>query len=310
MEHLMSLLIHPGFHKTGTTWLQQQLFSDTGYFHSMFSHEEIDSLFVRPHDLEFCRDTAEKLVSERRSNDTNGGGKPIVDVISSEILSGLIFTGSHTSKIIAERLAECCGGAKILFTVRAQKPITRSIYFQYIKRGGRLDIEDFLTYRPEPGYGWFNPSVVAFDLLVRCYADLFGADNVLVLPQELLARDRNAFVSHIMKFAGGDGFGNGIEIEDRQRESVSPPASSVWLLRLGNLFREGPVNPNAIGSLNSMGNMMHSLAYSWKWGDKAAKKKMDAIIAKHMTGQFGASNRRLQAFCPVDLASLGYEMAD
>ena len=184
----MSLLIHPGFHKTGTTWLQQQLFSDTGYFHSMFSHEEIYSLFVRPHDLEFCRDTAEKLVSERRSNDTNGGGKPIVDVISSEILSGLIFTGSHTSKIIAERLAECCGGAKILFTVRAQKPITRSIYFQYIKRGGRLDIEDFLTYRPEPGYGWFNPSVVAFDLLVRCYADLFGADNVLVLPQELLGR--------------------------------------------------------------------------------------------------------------------------
>jgi hypothetical protein len=44
----MPLLIHPGFHKTGTTWLQQQVFSDTRAFHMLFDHEEIDRLFIPP----------------------------------------------------------------------------------------------------------------------------------------------------------------------------------------------------------------------------------------------------------------------
>jgi len=301
----MPLLIHPGFHKTGTTWLQQQLFNDRNYFHSMFTHEEIDGLFVRPHDLEFSTKATLAAVDERRSKT----GANTIDIISSEILSGLIFTGSRTNKSMAERLAASCGKAKILLTVRAQMPIVQSIYFQYIKRGGRLNIDDFLSYQPEPGYGWFNSSVIAFDQLASCYAELFGQENVMVLPQELLARDRPTYVDHIMRFAGGKGFGTDIKIEDRPREGVSPPASGVWLLRAGNLFKSGPMNPNAIRSLHGLGSALHSAAYRWTWGKNAAKIKMGAIIAQHLEGKYGESNRRLQTYCPVDLAGLGYEMA-
>lgn len=301
----MSLLIHPGFHKTGTTWLQQQLFSDRRYFHMMFDHEEVDRLFIRPHDLDFRADAVAKEVEARRG----AADSPLIDVISSENLTGQPFAGSQMSRVIAQRLADTCGPAKILLTVRAQLPITRSLYQQYLKRGGRLTIEQFLSYEPEPNYAWFNESVLRFGQLAGAYGELFGDENVLVLPQELLARDRQAFLVHLFRFATGAEFGGDLAVDERPREGISPPASGMFLLRGGNLFCDGPLNPNAIRSLEWLGRLMHRAAYRWTVGERAAQDRLKRTISAHMTGKFGESNRVLQRYCPLDLAQLGYEMA-
>lgn len=303
-EFRMPLLIHPGFHKTGTTWLQQQLFSDSRYFNMLFDHDEIDRWFIRPHELEYvAADTAHETMARR-----SPPGSPLIDVISSETLCGQMFSGSRLSRVVARRLADCCSEAKVLLTVRAQLPITRSIYIQYLKRGGRLTIEEFLDYQPEPNYGWFNPSVIRFGNLARCYGELFGDNNVLVLPQELMARDRQAWLGHLFRFLTGATFEGDLSIEDRPREGVSPPASGMPLLRTANLFREGPLNPNAVRAMRSLGDFLHRMAYQWKLGDKAARKKLADAISGRLSGQFGESNRILQGYCPVDLAPLGYEM--
>lgn len=300
----MPLLIHPGFHKTGTTWLQQQLFTDRRHFHMMFDHADIDRLFVSPHDLDFSADAAKAEVDTRRSGPDSG----LIDVISSETLCGQMFHGSRLSKVTAQRLADSCGPARILFTVRGQLSATQSIYMQYLKRGGRLSIDDYLSYQPEPGYDWFNPSVVSYAKLAHCYGDLFGHENILVLPQELLAKDRTAWLSHLFRFLHGADFAGDISLDDRPREGVSPPASGIPLLRAANIFRAGTMNPNAIRSLGWLGTALNSIAYRWKLGDVSARKRMRATIARHFSGKFGASNRALQPYCPVDLAQLGYEM--
>ena len=300
----MSLLIHPGFHKTGTTWLQQQLFSDSRYFLMMFDHEEIDGLFIRPHDLEFSVADVASEVARRRA----AAGSPVIEVISSENLSGQPFAGSLLSRTVAQRLADTCGPAKILLTVRAQLPITRSLYMQYLKRGGRLTIDKFLSYQPEPNYAWFNESVLKFGNLARCYGQLFGDENVLALPQELLARDRRAWLGHFFRFVIGAEPPTDLDLDGRERTGVSPPASGMPLLRTANLFREGPLNPNAIRTFGWLGDMLHRGAYRWKVGNGAAERTLNAIIRKRFSGQFAADNKLLQNYCPVDLRALGYEM--
>ncbi len=300
----MPLLIHPGYHKTGTTWLQQQLFSDSRYFNMMFDHEELDRLFIRPHDLDFRADAVAKEVEARRGV----AGSPLIDVISSENLTGQPFTGSLMSLTIARRLADTSGPAKVLLTVRAQLPITRSLYQQYLKRGGRLTIDQFLSYEPEPNYAWFNESVLRFGQLARAYGELFGDENVLVLPQELLARDRQTWLGHLFRFVTGAEFGGDLAVDERPREGVSPPASGMFLLRAGNLFCDGPLNPNAVRSLEWLGSLMHRAAYRWTLGEKGAQERLKRAISAHMSGKFGETNRLLQRYCPVDLALLGYEM--
>lgn len=293
-------LIHPGFHKTGTSWLQANLFANSAHFDSFFTHEQADLLFCRPHDLEF---DAEATRAACRARLVQVSGR--IPVLSSEILSGLIFTGSTISAAVAKRLRSSFDDAKILFTVRAQVPMVRSIYSQYIKRGGRLSLEEFLDYKPEYGYSWFNRDVVRFDRLVAFYADLFGADNVLVLPQELLARDQDAFCNLVIRYASDGAIDTHPQIVARN-EGVSPPASGTALIRAGNLFHHGPCNPNALRSGALVGKALRSLGYRWTPGNDRAKATMDRVIRTWLGNDHRAGNAALQRWCPVDLQQLGY----
>ena len=92
-----------------------------------------------------------------------------------------------------------------------------------------------------------------------------------------------------------------------KREGVSPPASGLWLTRLGNHFLPGPLNLNAI-KLRPVGRTMHRVARRWEIGERKVRAHLDNAIAQRLKGRFGASNRRLQAFSPMALAPLGYEM--
>lgn len=300
----MTLLIHPGFHKTATTWLQETVFSDQRFFRSLFSHAEVSDLFVAPHDFAFDAARARDAVARKLAGSQGG----ITDVISSEILSANIITGSRDSLIIADRIATIGQPAKVLFTVRSQQRIAQSIYMQYLKRGGRLSIGDYLTFAPEPGYFWFDPGSLEFDRLVQAYADRFGADNVMVLPQELLARDQAAYLRLLFGFAGLDEAMAESELQVASARGVSPPASGVPILRLANAFRNTQLNPGPDSVLSWGGEVLQALGYRWRLGKDSADAKMKATVKTILKGRYGASNARLQAFAPVDLAALGYEM--
>lgn len=300
----MTLLIHPGFHKTATSWLQDVVFAESRLFRSLLTHHEIDDLLVRPHDFEFEPSVAKKKIAAKRLSGEAG----TVDVISSEILSGTIFSGSRESLRLAQRLGQVFDEAKILLTVRSQLSIMKSIYLQYVKRGGRLSIEDFLDYRPEPGYFWFERRVLEFDRLAQAYADRFGVQNVLVLPQELLKRDQTQYLDLLFRFAGVPDDKMPEQFTFAAERGVSPPVSGSWLLRIANAFRRSPLNPEAMSTLGFLGGPIHRLAYRWTLGNKAATQRMDHAIRIRLAGHYGESNRRLQAFTPVDLGSMGYEI--
>jgi hypothetical protein len=218
---------------------------------------------------------------------------------------------SRDQVTLADRLAAACPQpARVLLTIRAQQPIMKSIYLQYIKRGGRLDIEEYLAFKPEPGYFWFDPGTLEFDRLARAYADRFGAENVMVLPQELLLRERDRYIRILCDFAGLAPSNAESDLQQAAAVGVSPPASGLPIIRLANTMRQSPLNPGSPSRLDAVGAIINKLGYRWKFGEARANSHIKQTVAARLAGRYGACNRRLQQFAPVDLASLGYEMAD
>jgi hypothetical protein len=194
----VTLLIHPGFHKTGTTWLQDELFSDTRIFKSLMTHADVDRTIVAPHDFMFDPDAARDRIVAQSVADGR------INVISSEILTGSPFYGMREGRSLVERLHRIAPDARILLTVRAQLPVLRAHYQQYVKRGGMLKPAAFYQPDCEPGYTGFDLDMMQYHLFAEYYAQLFGADNVLVLPQEVMAKDPDAFFAALTAFIGFD----------------------------------------------------------------------------------------------------------
>ena len=80
------------------------------------------------------------------------------------------------------------GSAKILLNVRSQQGTLVASYLQFVKRGGRKSFDEFLEFKPEPGFFFFDVSQLAYHHLVDYYANHYGAKNILVLPQEALLK--------------------------------------------------------------------------------------------------------------------------
>ncbi|WP_394269981.1 hypothetical protein [Qipengyuania sp.] len=301
----MTLLIHPGLHKTGTTWLQERVFTDQRIFNNLMTHEEIFDTFVRPHDFDFDPQAAQSFLEARRARGATGK----VDVVSSETLCGNPLTGQRESLSIADRLVKITGQAKILITVRNQVATMKASYIQYVKRGGRKSVAQYLRFKPEPGYYFFDKKQLAYTPFVEHYAGLYGASNVLVLAQEALARYPDRYFSELITFATGKAPEPGIGLPDRSRVGASPPVSGLPLLRFSSHFRRGPLNDDPILPWEWIGSTLAGAAYRWTLGEKRASMELDLAMRAASTGLYGQSNRALQRYCPFDLEELGYEMA-
>jgi len=101
-------IVHIGYHKSGTTWLQRTLFAraDLGYRRLRFTQDGVD--VVRLHDFDFdaarCRDEMARKVESCAS-------QGLVAVVSSERLSGNPHSGGYDSRTLADRITAALPGA-------------------------------------------------------------------------------------------------------------------------------------------------------------------------------------------------------
>ncbi len=137
------LLIHIGYHKTATTWLQKSLFenAEAGFARPISSHEAIMKL-VGPNSFDFEAYQCGAVLLPKIKAAREQGLSP---VLSTERLSGLPWYGGYDSKELSRRLAAVFPGARILIVIREQKSMLLSNYNQYIKHGGMWPIQQFLT---------------------------------------------------------------------------------------------------------------------------------------------------------------------
>ncbi len=198
------MLIHIGYTKTATSWLQRHLFGNpaTGFGWlktkgDISGRPHKDSpvrqlVLLSPFDVEppALREDFARLIGSVQA-------RGLVPVISLERLSGSPFSGGDDSTLIAERLRHLFPGAKVLVVIREQESMIVSTYKQYVKVGGALSLARFVALRRSSNLHvpWFELRYFEYDRLLRHYSELFGAERLLVLAYEEFVENPAAFVA-------------------------------------------------------------------------------------------------------------------
>jgi hypothetical protein len=306
------MLIHIGYHKTGTSYLQRYLFFKTPPANfvapwTVTSGEAIQH-FVLTHPARFDPVAVRSAFREKIAPENSA----LIPVISHEDLCGVPMLARYYGFQVADRLRQTFPDAKILITIREQKSALRSIYGQYIRQDGEWPIHMFLGNGNEPP--GFAPICrldhLEYDLLASHYVRLFGEGQVLVLPFELLAKDPIQFQQYIHDFAG-----TGATAHDKfERELAGLGAYSLKLMRRLNKFVRQP--PDWHGQWNRNPLLLRAklklcetvdaiLPRSWH---KPEQDRLNRFVEKRTAGYYQASNNRLQQLTKFDLAAHGYEM--
>lgn len=178
---MASTLLHIGYIKSGSTYLQKWFSAHPAMYYQPHSIAG----FYNADDLGFY---AEKPT-------------PIHEcfVLSSEDLSVWKSNGSITSitqppdynpKAYQEKMCATLKAVypqgKVLIVTRGYTSIIASFYAEYLNGGGVLKFHEL-----QKAFGGFLVQMLDYSYVVSIYRQTFGADNVIVLPFELL-RDKPA----------------------------------------------------------------------------------------------------------------------
>ncbi|MEM6587059.1 MAG: hypothetical protein AAF641_01325 [Pseudomonadota bacterium] len=295
------LLIHIGYHKTATTWMQKHLFLPHHGYHQIMTHQEVFDLVVRPHGLRFETGPVRALIKERLTQ----VAPDHVAVISSEILSGHPFQGGHESDVYAERLARIAPDARILITIRDQIKIIPSVYMQYLQRGGTMGHEAFLKGTNQPGYFGFTPEHFEYDVLVRHYQTLFGAGNVYVSTQEALTQDMQAACTALADFAEATHFTTLCRTAQTIHAAGYPEAAAPALRRT-NHVRKTTLNPRPVIAWDGLYTLVGGLSRRGPIKQIiAGKHPVTDHVRRHFNARYTAHNQTLKSIVPhpIDLRS-------
>jgi hypothetical protein len=225
-------LLHIGYHKTGSSWLQQSVFENTaaGFLRVGVEGKGKLTHLIAGNPFE---NTREKTRENTEARIRKAQARDLVPVISWERLSGTPHSGGFDSKIIADRLAAAFPNARVLIVIREQVSMLVSIYKQYIRAGGAATFRQYVTRPPGPRrVPLFRFDFLEYHRLIGYYQQLFGADHVLVLQYELLRTQPETFLGRIGEFVGVPATASKFE-----QVNVSPSALTLsFLKRPANRF--------------------------------------------------------------------------
>lgn len=198
------LIIHIGFPKAGSTWLQEEVFTEQHGFFAPWTVGTADAVEA----FTLCNQyTFDPEATYKRFQDgiREAAERHLIPVISHEDLTGNAFFGSHyDGYLTAERIHSTFPEAKIFIVIREQRSMILSGYQQYIREGGKLRLPQYLGTIPiRPGFrSPLRKDFFEYDQIISRYQSLFGRESVLVLPIELLREDPSAFCSKLAEFVG------------------------------------------------------------------------------------------------------------
>ncbi len=300
-------LLHPGYHKTATTWMQRRLFQPEHGFAPIFDHVEIDALIFQPGPFSFDAAKVRSLAEEKHAR----MGRHLLPVISSEIMSGQPYVGGRDGKMIAERLKLVFPEARVLISIREQLGLLPSLYMQYLQAGGTMPARKFFAGRSVIGNYGFDPAFYEFHGLVGHYAGLFGKGNVLVHPMELLMRDPAALVRGLNALTG---VATDAAKVDFSNATFGAKEFVVPLIRRINHFRKNDFDHEPMIDLGRLGWLAYRAVNKFSRSGLGKRIGRDAkpvtrLVKDTFQGRFEASNAVLQEFVSADLASIGYPVA-
>ena len=184
-------LIHIGYHKAGSTFLQawfeqhpelRYVPGGLGGFHNIYEvcrpAEATHKYFVTSSESICAPNKDAGAVCTDWGYEDQSRPEPI----------------KQNQKQVCAVLSTLYPGSTILIITRGFKGIMMSGYSQYIRSGGILHLEDMCKQLAHcvqtDAYHYYD-----FDYLIGLYAGAFGEENLIILPYELLRDDQSAFLT-------------------------------------------------------------------------------------------------------------------
>jgi len=305
-------LVHIGFPKALSSWLQKHLFiPEQGFINVLDSlHTQIGVIDPTPFrfDEALCIGFIEKLLATHRDH------CGLVPVCSAEALIGNPYCGGYNAKQNADRLKQLFPDARILLIVREQRQLMRSLYKTMVVWGMPHSIKRLLSPKDTSMAPQFNLDFLRFDLATDYYQQLFGPDNVLVLPYEAFAADPQLFTKTILRHVGCEMTAAFAKLPWQKRINSNQPLFNLYLQRCLNLLVSTPFNYAGIlpSTEKAVQNRIRRSkknpfpVFTHQWFEDDFRQK----VASAFAGQFSGSNYRLQQLTGLDLAQYGYETRD
>lgn len=300
-------IVHLGYHKTATTWLQKQLFP-LATSHDFVPRKTVQEAFLVPSGMHFCADKAAEVLA------LGGRNRPVL--LSEENLSGYLHNGGlhgFLAPEVARRIKAVLPEAQIVIFIRNQFEICRATYAQYVSGGGTWGQKRYFdTARHVCGAltrPWKAPAFefehFEFDRLVAHYDALFGRERVHVYPYEWL-KDRPALIARLEADLG---LSLDVLPPEKSRSNTSLGGAGLTVMRAVNLFsRQSVVNKDRIVDLPGGQALRHGA----KWlvarvpGMNRRPARLSGRLRERIAHHYPESNRRLMALRDLPLAELGY----
>lgn len=312
-------LIHIGYQKTASTWLQRELFiPNSNVFLPLPAkdgkHSDLANSFFKDDDgflLSSFTLNERSIKKQLEQLQTELDQTQKIPVITHERLTGDLNSGGFDGRLIADRIHSNLPGARILILFREQRDFIFSTYFQYLEEGGTVSIQRFLQTKYDDRRPGFSPGYVYYHELVQYYQNLFGKPNVLALPFELFRSEPHQFIERFSGFVDRKIEVNPESFKKRHNASKQYYAKMQWR----NLTKYRTSNSlNSYSTKNRIPikktlNRLVPVAGEWipKSWNQRVENEVKAFIEKWCDGRFTESNQRLSVGVDMDLNQYGYQ---
>jgi hypothetical protein len=302
-------IFHIGFHKTGTTFLQKNLFESHPSLQRV-NRFSVNRIFIFPNDLEYSKAGAREFVKNEMEKAKRESCTPI---FSNEGMTGGHSTGGYNLVRIAERIHHAAPDARILIVIREQRSMLLSLHAQYIKAFGSLSFAQYINPTHTNRNEVFHSVTLEYDRLIEEYISKFGSSCVKVLPFELLAVNPTKFIRGVAELCGLDPNDPHVEELDfqsplNQRKSLA----SAEFRRLTNPLIRNDIPQ--IGSTYYFSPLAFALRAIVRLSESVPTGAIDRRIAAHrgrivdefVSKKYGSSNSRTSSQIGMNLCDLGY----
>lgn len=337
MSPLSNMLVHVGLAQAGSSTLQLHVFNRRQFGFALLTSDRIATVrkyievpLAGEFEARRCAEFFYRQFAEYRS-------ESLIPVISNEGLADdfLQMEDNFRAEVNARRLKEAFGQCKILLIVREQASHLVSKYRKNLetKRRSNVPLRSFLRDQPlvqrvqTDCDSVFLP-VLKHHNLVSLYWDLFGPQNTLVLPIEMMSRQPAEFIKRLNAFCGSQipldcqlpqtnaNGRRGLSSFYRAYNTVYSPfsISMLWFLNpRWRWRRRWKRHASFVGrTSNSLQKrMVSALRALWVMTDSRIARERDRQLAavRSMLGDyFAESNRILSEMIGIDLAEYGYNV--
>jgi len=319
-----TLVLHVGYHKTATTYLQRCVFGshpEILYLGRPWVDEELRRLFRTykyTHDLDFDPHRfsswfwriAERVgpqVWRRKGQAT----EPKVLMASSESLhSGPEWFGLCVASM-AERLKAVFSPCEVILGFRNQADYVESNYREYVRHGGKLPFKRFV--RSSFACNLALLPKLQYDKVLALYRRLFGPERVHVYLQERLGRERSSALAELMELIGmdaGQEFPQGrVNVGWSKTATECMRLVNKWLAQdyLEQYFIAGRLAEKPFRErLRRRFRRLFKRANRMLASAKRPSRYLDEATREQINARFKASNEALAAQLGQDIRELGY----